>query len=261
MRALTRALKQGLKDRRGVELITLAHLEAQSYYQENYTDLYDFCLCLEKKCREGGRVQEYMKATCEAVRATLKDTNTPDGLIVRSDFFGPLYQYSHGLSVYFPWAPPLQDNPPLPGDDILLRYQDYAFTKELGDDSWLSFLEEYFEATLRESREVEDDAYEALKIVAKAETGAKIGAAGNGTFIGSAAVGVDALDRKVSPELDDPGRKSSPELTSGGCGCSVKNYPMAFIKSPRAFEDANPGRNGSQKKSSAGVVSKSATRS
>jgi len=261
MRALTRALKQGLKDRRGVELITLAHLEAQSYYQENYTDLYDFCLCLEKKCREGGRVQEYMKAACEAVRATLKDTNTPDGLVVRSDFFGPLYQYSHGLSVYFPWAPPLQDNPPLPGDDILLRYKDYAFTKELGDDSWLSFLEEYFEATLRESREVEDDAYKALKVVARAETAAKIGAAGNGTFTGSAAVGVDALDRKVSPELDDPPRKSSPELTSGGCGCSVKNYPMAFIKSPRAFEDANRGRNGSQKKSSVGVVSKSATRS
>ena len=255
MKALTRALKQGLKDRRGVELITLAHLEAQGYYQENYTDLYDFCLCLEKKCREGGRVQEQMKAACEAVRARLKETNYSDGLIVRSDFFGPLYQYSHGLSVYFPWAEPLHDNPPLPGDDILLRYKDYAFTKELGDDSWLSFLEEYFTATLRESREVEDDAYKAVKVVAQAKTGARISAAGNGTIIGSPGASVaEALDRKSSPELDDPAKKSSPELTSGGCGCSVKNYPMGFIKSPRAFEDANRGRNGSQAKRSGGVV-------
>jgi hypothetical protein len=261
MRTLTRALKAGLKDRRGVELITLAHLEAQSYYQESYTDLYDFCLCLEKKCREGGRVQDDMKEACEGVRARLKETNHPDGLVVRSDFFGPLYQYSHGLSVYFPWTEPVHDNPPLPGDDILLRYQEYAFTKELGEDSWLSFLKEYFNATMRKSRETEEEAYKVIKVAAKAESGVRIGAAGNGTLIGTAAVGVDALDRKISPELDDGGRKISPELTSGGCGCSVKNYPMAFIKSPRAFEDANQGRNGSQKKSSRGVVSKSAARS
>jgi len=265
IRALTRALKQGLKDQRGVELITLAHLESQSYYQENYTDLYDFCLCLEKKCGGDDPVQADMKAACEAVRSRLQETNKPDGLVVHTDFFGPVYQYSHGLSVYFPWAPPVHDDPPLPGDDILLRYKDYAFTKQLGEDSWLSFLEDYFKATLRESREVEDDAYKTIEVVAKAEGRARVSAAGNGTFTGAPAVSmVDALDdggRKSSPELSDREGKSSPELTGGGCGCSVKNYPMRFTQSPRAFQDPNRGRNGSPAKTSGGVKVSSRTRS
>jgi len=54
MQALTRALKKGLADPRGLELITLAHLKAQSYWQETYTDLYDFCLCLEQQCTKKG---------------------------------------------------------------------------------------------------------------------------------------------------------------------------------------------------------------
>jgi hypothetical protein len=53
--------------------------------------------------------------------------------------------------------------------------------------------------------------------------------------------GVDALDdpRKASPQLE----KASPPL-GGDCGCSVKNYPMQFILSPRAAQDPNPSRNG-----------------
>src|SRR5215213_597880 len=47
---LVKAMVAGLNDRRGLEIIQLAHLESQSYFQEAYTDLYDFCLCLYQKC-------------------------------------------------------------------------------------------------------------------------------------------------------------------------------------------------------------------
>src|SRR5215213_3311622 len=61
IRNLTKALKEGLKHRRGLELITLAHLKAQSYWQETYTDLYDFCLCLERQCDQTDQVQNTMR--------------------------------------------------------------------------------------------------------------------------------------------------------------------------------------------------------
>ena len=32
--------------------ILLAHWKSQSYFQENYTDLYDFCFCLSDFCGE-----------------------------------------------------------------------------------------------------------------------------------------------------------------------------------------------------------------
>src|SRR5215208_94999 len=255
LKKLTRALKEGLKSARGKELILLAHLESQSYWQENYTDLYDFCLCLERKCLQDDVIHANMAAACKELRGKLRETNHPDGLVVRSDFFGPLYQYSHGLSVYFPWAQPVQDSPTLPGDDIMLRYKDYKFTKELGDDSWLSFLEEYFKATRRQKREIEDNpklAENGVKAGAVAGNGAKTSMPAVATFVSSSGGVVDALTGKTSPDLGrtspDLGR-TSPDLETAsqfGCGCTVKNYPMEFMVSPRAAEDANKGTNRSK---------------
>ena len=244
LRNLTRALKEGLKDSRGQELIMLAHLKSQSYFEETYTDLYDFCLCLEEKCLEYEPLQADIKRACEAVREKLKETNKPGGLVIFSDFFGPLYQYSHGLSVYFPWARPVQDTPPLPSDDILRQYENYKFTKELGkDDSWLSFLNAYFDATMRQSRAKEDAPAE-QKQAKFAVNGQKALPA----VVGSAGVSIaDGLAKsspelgKISPEL----QKTSPEL-SGGCGCTIKNYPMQFIESQHPDENGKQPKNGSR---------------
>jgi cysteine peptidase C11 family protein len=241
IQALSKALKKGLKDRRAVELISLAHLKAQSYWQETYTDLYDFCYCLEQKCTEGGEVQKEIAAACKAVRNKLEES--PDGVIIQSDFFGPLFQYSHGYSVFFPWARPMSD---VPQDDMLLKYKNYEFTKAFKDDSWLSFLEEYFSATERKSREEEDGTVEEDEIVIVStgiETQAtfKPVASSNGTSAVANIGAVDALeppDGKASPALDM--EKASPALTDGmGCSCNVKNYPMKFFMSPRALQDAN----------------------
>ena len=242
IRNLTKALKEGMKHRRGLELITFAHLQSQSYFQESYTDLYDFSLCLERQCDKADPVQQKMADACKALRAKLEES--PDNVIVQSDFFGPLFQYSHGLSIFFPWSRPIDDFPLTTEDSMLGRYQKYDFTQALGDDSWLSFLKDYFAATLRKSRQVEDG------LMKSSANGDKqfVSMAANGNGVsGSNGSGGEQLDdppRKDSPALtkDSPAlEKDSPALLNSGCGCSVKNYPMQFsIKSPRAELEYNP---------------------
>jgi hypothetical protein len=136
-------------DERGKELILLAHLEAQSYWGETYTDILDFCRCLSVKCDRKGELPE-LSAACKDVIAGLRSRKLEPaelaqkesglteklrriesaaereqfekdererwerearfkGLVIFSRTFGTAYQYSHGLSVYFPWAPPVEN--------------------------------------------------------------------------------------------------------------------------------------------------------
>ena len=217
IKKLTDALKRGLNDARGLDLIQLAHLKAQSFFQETYTDLYDFCFCLEERCEKDGGVQEAMLSACKAVRKVLDESKQPEGLIVESAHFGPDYQYSHGLSIYFPWSAPIDDE----FDDILGRYRKYEFTRALGDQSWLSFLKQYFQKTLRLSREAEEGSKQ------RAYTN---GARSNG-HPSPGAIGGSPVN--VSEDL--PGGvdgKISPQLGGGSCHCSVKNYPRNFVVTP-----------------------------
>jgi hypothetical protein len=142
---LSHALKEGLKERSTTESIQLAHLKSQSYWGENYTDLYDFCDCLSEQCKEGSQVQFAIRSACKDVKDLL--TSGKDALVRFSDYYGPAYQYSYGLSIYFPWKAP---------DPATRRaYANYNFTRNCRADSWWSFLEEYFVATMREPREKE----------------------------------------------------------------------------------------------------------
>lgn len=233
IKRLVKALKENLKTPRGLELISLAHLKAQSYWQETYTDLYDFCLCLEEKCEKNDAVQWEMKQASEAVRSKLEESTRPGSFIVESDYFGPLFQYSHGMSIFFPWASPTPDLAVKPSEDILGRYRKYKFTAEFGDDSWLSFLEQYFKATLRTSRGVEDGVVVEQPVTALSA----MASATNGTVVATAnGNGVDSL----APDKVSPALKRSPPLEGDSCFCSVKNYPMQFLQSGRGTENANP---------------------
>lgn len=136
------------------QLIQLAHLESQSYYNESYTDLYDFCYCLSRSCKTDNL--KCLKAACDAVIEELETNNSPNigtrfsKIVVRSTNFGSLYQHSHGLSVYFPWTQPLGD---VKGS-VLERYKRYKFTEEFQkENSWQSFLELYLKKTQREARD------------------------------------------------------------------------------------------------------------
>jgi hypothetical protein len=251
---LSKALKDGLKDHRGLELITLAHLKSQSYWQETYTDLYDFCLCLEKQCdkEKGDPIRDAMAAACKDVRKKLEES--PKGVVVQSDYFGPLFQYSHGLSIFFPWAEPFDDVPLTAGDDMLGRYQKYAFTTELKTDSWLSFLKEYFKATRRDSRQKEDKPQvptNGAKVKANVTQTATVntvivanGGGGNGGGNGGESLEPEKTSPALAPE------KTSPALAMG-CTCSVKNYPMEFLLSQRASHDYQQDGKASESKSEA----------
>ena len=196
-------LKLALKDKTCVprQLIQLAHLESQSYYHENYTDLYDFCLCLSRNCLAENL--KGLKAACESVMTELEPNNSTtigerfSKIVVHSTHFGSLYQHSHGLSIYFPWNKPLGD---LKGS-VLKRYKKYKFTQAFQKkNSWRKFLKLYLKKTQREARDKFEVTSENISLAA-------------------VGYGMGRLS-----ELE------SPQKTSGAsgptCSCvSIKNFP------------------------------------
>ena len=173
LQSLVSALKRGLAPRVSIikDLILLAHWDAQSFWSENYTDLWDFCDCLAKRCDDakGGGLLRISKL-CRAAQDVLAPENwreRPQGIVRRADNFGTEFQYARGLSVYFPWCKPLDDQRATVHSEqdfdeqtqrqatrktVLENYKEYDFTRELGDDSWLSFLLTYFDETKRDPR-------------------------------------------------------------------------------------------------------------
>ncbi len=144
---LSAELIKGLADPVAKERILLAHWDAQTFWQDSYTDLYDFCFRLQQRCDDAKPASKRTKATmtslqekCEQVIRVL--TSGDDNLVVRSDFTGPAYQFSHGLFVYFPWSEPSNQR------FWLKEYGSYRFR----DTSWRKFLDRYFQATMRQPR-------------------------------------------------------------------------------------------------------------
>lgn len=157
------------------DVIQLAHLKSQSFFQEMYTDLYDFCFCITQKVAEMEKrvchcvqphgpchcIPESLRSLCTAcdhvMDQLMKEFPPQPGgqsherIIVASEFLGPSYQYSRGLSVYFPWTRPIGDR------RILSEYAQYKFHTEFAPDSWLNFLERYFDVTLRSASSAECD--------------------------------------------------------------------------------------------------------
>lgn len=245
LRELTRALRRALDARRGNDLILLAHWRAQSYWQESYADLYDFCRCLEQGCGDDAELYDLRRA-CLGVIAELElDREDPfRRLVVFSEHIGPTYQYSHGLSVYFPWSEPLADAV----DDVLKTYRSYAFTKALApergaDDSWLAFLRDYFVKTRRAPRRGDRDLPgEEVEPADGAHAPAFLPA---GNFIaaaaGSTALPAAPADGKPNPAMS----RATPSDSGGCCHCaSIKNYPAELSVSREArnsFKNALAG--------------------
>jgi hypothetical protein len=223
LQGLVLALKQGMgaelplanktpEHKRIKQLILLAHWQSQSYWEENYTDIYDFCRCLSELCDEKIELEEKIKTACVEVKRHLYPESK--SLVVRSEHFGSKYQYSHGLSVYFPWSRPIENaGVALKEADkgILEKYKDYAFSVEFGSDSWLSFLESYFDETKRKSRKEEDgtNGSRQSEFDSARESFNPIGPLSGG---------------KPFPVLEGPGKPSP--IVGIPCSCpSIKNYP------------------------------------
>jgi hypothetical protein len=147
LKELSSELIKGLADPVAKERILLAHWDAQSYWQESYTDLYDFCFRLHKRCEDAKPASEKTRATlqsiqekCDKVIAVL--TSGDANLVIRSDFTGPALQYSHGLFIFFPWSEPGNRQ------FWLREYGSYKFK----ETSWRQFLDRYFQNTIRQPR-------------------------------------------------------------------------------------------------------------
>ena len=192
------------------QLIQLAHLESQSYYNESYTDLYDFCLCLKRSCQAENL--RCLKWACHNVIEVLKPNDSENiderfsKIVVHSSHFGSLYQHSHGLSVYFPWTEPIGD---LKGS-VLRRYKNYKFTADFQKGkSWRSFLKLYLDETKREPRDrVAHQGVNSQAFVAYSST-------------------AGVLEGQKTSGASGPQKTSG---ASGSCSCiSIKNFPTVEL--------------------------------
>jgi hypothetical protein len=163
--ALTEELRDGqsVKASEGrsdfLDQLVLAHWEAQSYNGERFVDLYDFCSCLRQRydpdfapaalpgdsAAAARRDRELNSRTKISERCAAMMTLIEGTLVRRSCNVGITYQYSFGVSVYFPWA------------EISREYTE-ATLQFVGASGWLDFLKAYVEVTRREARGSDIDA-------------------------------------------------------------------------------------------------------
>jgi hypothetical protein len=224
-KALGDGLAQGKKagDSSIRDAILLAHWEAQSYFDETFTDLYDFCFRLTKqttaprKSNTREALAEIVNA-CEAVMEVLKRgaRGRDFGPIVRSAFCGPAYQYSHGLSVFFPWAGPIGSNM---WDE---QYENYELNQRTG---WRSFLKTYFAETMRLTQEAERDEREPKGLTQPNLDRSLLGLLER--MSSGLLSGIEQLAGKTGPRDPLGDRKTGGgDPTGGGSECVViKNYP------------------------------------
>jgi hypothetical protein len=246
IKSLALALTNGLDDSRCRDLILLAHLKSQGYWQDMYTDLYDFCVCLRRLCvkrderrppalqdtrparpiRRYDQMQKAIEDACVRVMNMLEPREPTDatGPVIRTDFIGAGTQYSHGLSIYFPWTEPVEDKTVA----ALTNYGNYVFTKS-ATSPWLEFLKLYFNKTQRPDRLSEDREFHDVDLSYQSGPGFQeaVNAANSAFSIPGVQPGIPqsipstALDQKVSPP--DAG---------GDCVCpSFKNYARGFVMS------------------------------
>ena len=213
---LVREMKAGLSapnNQRIMELIQLAHLKSQSFYQEDYSDLLDFCKCLAEICNSSDSRQRAIGRECSKVVEALSPdpANRFAKLIVRADHFGWKYQYANGLSIYFPWVEPIGAQ-----DAHLSKYRTYDFNgQEFSTDSWATFLRVYFAKTKRLPEK-----NGGLLLLDNSETIRNLGSASTAANNLALTVTNGALDKPT-------GAYDKPTGASGqDCGCpSIKNYP------------------------------------
>jgi hypothetical protein len=138
MRRLSELLTAGIDDADVWRPTVLAHWEAQSYKDEEYVDLADFCDRLRLHIGDAA-IQECCAEVIEAVTR----------IVGTSCFSGSGFQFSTGLSIYFPWCNDAVKSKGASGVSQLSTYQELAFSRET---LWGNFLDAYLSATRREPR-------------------------------------------------------------------------------------------------------------
>jgi hypothetical protein len=228
-----------------VDAIRLARLDAQSYWWEMFVDLYDFCdrllqrcddlvknrdrvlkeFGLEKKARTALATTDEVQVATAIVEGCIKVMDRIEELVPSSNsyYIGSGLQYSHGLSIYFPWSKPV--GPYFPKlasnqkqyrlDTAFHTYSKYSFVK---DSHWGSFLEVFFKTTLRNMRRA-NRRFELRHNLADLENGL--------TMVANIEVPASV------PGASDL-QKSSPDTARADFDMSfnIKNYPRRGYLSP-----------------------------
>jgi len=221
---LAKALTAGLNNELSKDYILFSHWKSQSFFNEMYSDLYDFCFCLSNRIKDlgAGATKELLdiQQACGKVMDKLvkeyprKDPGAPQ-IIVAADSLGPAFQYSHGLSVYFPWSEPSKDS------HILSQYEKYRFSADI-KNPWVNFLHAYFDAT---KRLVSSDEHDQRRVAAVPVNGAVLIDRGLDEDIASLIYnGEGTPDLRAALAINS---KSDPTDKTGGDyePVSIKNFP------------------------------------
>jgi Clostripain family len=128
-------------------VILQVHWKCQSYMYDQNVDLGDFCELLAEECGRlvkelgEGDDTEQLKVVQDACRCVLEELQHA---VILSGFSGGGYQYSNGVSVFFPWS--------REGYEVSKKnYESLWFAKEAKPKlSWAGFLKKYlYEISLR----------------------------------------------------------------------------------------------------------------
>ncbi len=130
-------------------VILHVHWRCQSYMYDQNVDLGDFCELLERECTSlivelgGGEDTNILKEVCDWCSKVLEAIRKT---VILSGFSGGEYQYSNGISVFFPWS--------REGYEVSKEnYEGLFYGKDVGrakQFSWIGFLRRYLsEVALR----------------------------------------------------------------------------------------------------------------
>ena len=135
-------------------ILLQVHWSCQSYMFDQNIDLGDFCELLRKECKsliddfaaaftdEQVKFLQNLVKECENVLDKLKK------FVIISGYSGGKYQYSNGVSLFFPWSYETFDT-------VRKNYEELYFYSTLDPDtkkkSWISFLDLYLGEVARRS--------------------------------------------------------------------------------------------------------------
>lgn len=122
-----KATGKNLKERQFANSLLLAHWETQSFNGEQFVDLFDLCECLETRVDSKDVVEQ-----CRVLKDFIRDE-----FVLKSCYCGAAFQYSYGVSIYFPWA------------QVAASYWNLDFISDKKTNGWGSFLKTYTALTRR----------------------------------------------------------------------------------------------------------------
>jgi len=171
------------------DAVSLARLEAQSYWGETFVDVSDFCERLIKKCKRAiaahykvisnikldadlaARLSEteLVQTLTSIMTSCKKVIESVEKMVPYSYYIGPELQYSHGLSIYFPWSMPREPYSFYFSEEhdehvLVTAFETYSGYEFCVASNWHAFLKSFYRATLRNVRRAEQE-YEVLSNV------------------------------------------------------------------------------------------------